>query len=104
MTKSSYDAFGNFGYTQGMNGQHSFTHLSWYDCRYFSYVSSIVIAKDLAGELLKDPVSEAPWLTYRRAVLEPGSSKDGKQLLRDFLGREYNYGAFNRWIKTSESG
>lgn len=86
-----------------MNGQHSFTHLALYDCRYFSYVSSIVIAKDLGGVLLTDLVSEALWLTYRRAVLEPGSFKDGNQLLLDFLGREYNYEAFNKWLETSES-
>lgn len=50
ITKSPFAAYGNFGYTPGMNNQHSFTHLGWYDCRYFSYVSSIVISKDLGRE------------------------------------------------------
>ncbi len=33
-------------------------------------------------------------MTYRRAVLEPGGSRDGAEILRDFLGREPDNGAF----------
>jgi len=31
-------------------------------------------------------------------VLAPGGSKPAAQLLKDFLGREYSFDAFARWM------
>lgn len=100
ITKSSFEAYGNVGYIPGLNFQHCFSHLAGYDCRYFSYITSMVIVKDLAQKLLGQGFSPAVGLQYRRAILEPGSAKDGTHLIRDFLGRDYSYEAFYRWMET----
>lgn len=102
VTQSSFDAYGNFGHIPGLNSQHSFTHLVGYDCRYYAYVSSIVIVQDLGRKLLREGDSPAMGLQYRRAILEPGSEKDGDQLIIDFLGRNYSYEGFYRWMESSE--
>lgn len=73
-----------------------------YDCRYFAYVSCIVIVKDLVQKLLGHGFSPAKGLEYRRAILEPGSTKDGAQLIRDFLGRDYSCDAFYKWMESWE--
>jgi thimet oligopeptidase len=41
-------------------------------------------------------------LQYRRAILEPGSTKDSVQLIRDFLGRDYSYEPFYRWMESED--
>jgi thimet oligopeptidase len=37
-------------------------------------------------------------MRYRRAILEPGGSKPGTQLIQDFLGREQKMDAFAEWV------
>jgi thimet oligopeptidase len=60
---------------------------------------STVIAVDLFSEfekagLLNPEVSQR----FRKAVLEPGSSKGGAEMVRDFLGRDYGFDAFEAWL------
>ena len=60
---------------------------------------SLVIAKDLFSvfrrEGLMDPAAAA---RYRRSVLEPGGSAKAAELVRDFLGRDYDFAAFEEWL------
>ena len=35
---------------------------------------------------------------YRDKVLAPGGTKPAKQLVKDFLGRDYKFDAFNEWL------
>jgi len=35
---------------------------------------------------------------YRKTVLEQGGSKPGRELVRDFLGRDEEFAAFERWV------
>jgi len=37
-------------------------------------------------------------MRYRQSVLAPGSTKPAAQLVRDFLGREPNLDAYQRWM------
>jgi thimet oligopeptidase len=37
-------------------------------------------------------------MRYRKAVLEPGGSKAGTELVRGFLGRPQNLDAFKVWM------
>jgi thimet oligopeptidase len=77
----------------------SFGHLDGYSAIYYTYMWSLVIAKDLftafRSEDLLDP---APAQKYRRAVLEPGGGAKAAQLVRNFLGRDHSFEAFGQWL------
>ncbi|GAC1544005.1 MAG: M3 family metallopeptidase [Myxococcales bacterium] len=77
----------------------SFGHLEGYSAIYYTYMWSLVIAKDLftrfRKEGLMDPTAA---LRYRRAILEPGGSAPAAALVRDFLGRPYDARAYEEWL------
>ena len=76
-----------------------FGHLEGYTSGYYTYMWSLVIAKDLFSAFdadnLLDPVVAA---RYRDAVLVPGGSRDAADLVADFLGRPYDTEAFEAWL------
>ena len=77
----------------------SFGHLEGYSALYYTYMWSLVIAKDLFGAFRSEGLMEpAVALRYRKAVLEPGGSAKAADLVRDFLGREYDFRAFEEWL------
>ena len=59
---------------------------------------SLVIAKDLFSRFEGDLMNGATANAYRESVLAPGGSKDAADLVRDFLGREYAFESFERWL------
>ena len=65
---------------------------------YYTYLWSLVIAKDLFSRFERDLMDGATAGAYRASVLEPGGSKDARELVRDFLGREYDFESFERWL------
>ncbi len=90
---------GMFKYVDGTQFQLSFGHLDGYSAIYYTYMWSLVIAKDLFSEFKKNGLLDpATSNRYRQAVLAPGGSKDAKVLVKDFLGREYNFNAFTNWL------
>lgn len=88
-----------FHYVQGTYFHESFGHLSGYSAIYYTYMWSLVIAKDLFSVFKHHGMldSEAAQ-RYRRAVLEPGGSKPAAELVRDFLGRDYSFDAYSDWL------
>jgi thimet oligopeptidase len=88
-----------FRHVPGTYFQESFGHLDGYSAIYYTYMWSLVIAKDLFGPFraagLLDP---APARRYRRAILEPGGSRPAAELVRDFLGRPHSFDAFAAWL------
>ncbi len=88
-----------FRHVPGTYFQESFGHLDGYSAIYYTYMWSLVIAKDLFGPFrdagLLDP---APARRYRRAILEPGGSRPAAELVRDFLGRPHAFDAFAAWL------
>jgi thimet oligopeptidase len=79
--------------------QASFGHLNGYSAIYYTYMWSMVIAKDMfsafeAGGIHSPKVA----MHYRKTILEPGGSKDAAELVADFLGRPYDFGSFERWL------
>lgn len=88
-----------FRHVPGTYFHESFGHLDGYSAIYYTYMWSLVIAKDLFGPFrqagLLDP---APARRYRKAVLEPGGSKPAAELVRDFLGRPHAFDAFAAWL------
>ena len=88
-----------FTYVPGTRFHASFGHLVGYSAMYYTYQWSLVIAKDLLtpfeqkGLMAKD-VTRA----YRDKVLAPGGSRDAADLVREFLGRDYDFAAYERYL------
>ncbi len=84
---------------EGTYIQLSFGHLDGYSAIYYTYMWSLVIAKDLftrfAAEGLPAPVAAA---AYRDSVLAPGGSAAAADLVSTFLGRDYSFDAFQTWL------
>ena len=77
----------------------SFGHLSGYGSGYYTYMWSLVIAKDLFSAFDPDDLFEpAVAGRYRDRVLAAGGAHDAAHLVEDFLGRPYGVGAFERWL------
>jgi thimet oligopeptidase len=91
-----------FAYVPGTRFHASFGHLVGYSAMYYTYQWSLVIAKDLLtpferSGLLAREVTTA----YRDKVLVPGGTRDAVDLVRDFLGRDYDFAAFERYLGAS---
>jgi len=83
---------------EGTAFQAAFGHLEGYTALYYTYMWSLVIAKDLQSAFtqgLMDPVQAK---RYRDLVLAPGGTKPAAELVRDFLGRPYGFESFRSWL------
>jgi thimet oligopeptidase len=88
-----------FAYVEGTRFHTSFGHLIGYSSMYYTYLWSRVIARDLLTPferkgLLATDVSYA----YRDKILAAGGTRDAAELVRDFLGRPYNFRAFEKYL------
>jgi thimet oligopeptidase len=84
---------------EGTHYQLAFGHLEGYSAAYYTYVWSMVIAKDLETEFKKNGYLDAATARrYRQAVLEPGGSRPAAELVRKFLGREYGFEAYRAYL------
>ena len=84
---------------EGSHMHASFGHLHGYSAMYYTYMWSLVIAKDVFSRFQQDLMSADTAREYREKVLAPGGSKDASDLVREFLGREYGYEAFESWVR-----
>ena len=93
----------NRPYVPDTHFQASFGHLYGYGAAYYTYMWSLVIAKDMFSQFnpdnLLDPVMAK---RYRDAVLAPGGSKPAATLVKDFLGRDFGFDAYEHWLNRSE--
>lgn len=77
----------------------SFNHLMGYSAIYYTYMWSLVIAKDLFSEFeTHGAFNPTVAQRYRRTVLEAGGAKEAARLVSDFLGRAYNFDAYGKWL------
>ncbi len=83
---------------EGSHFQASFGHLHGYSALYYTYAWSEVIAKDVFSRFDGDLMNGATANEYRARVLAQGGSKDAAELVRDFLGRDYSYDAYEAWL------
>jgi len=94
-----FERFNTSAFVPGDHFWASFTHLNGYSSNYYTYVLDKVIALDFFAQFdPHDLLGAATGMRYEQAVLAPGSTKPAAQLVRDFLGREPNLDAYQRWM------
>ena len=88
-----------FPFVDGTHFQCAFGHLDGYSAVYYTYMWSLVIAKDLFSKFdanhLLAPGAAAE---YRSKVLAAGGSKPAAAMVKDFLGRDFNEVAWKQWL------
>ena len=98
-TKELQERYSLFPFIDGTHMAASFGHLDGYSSGYYTYMWSLVIAKDMFSafdrENMFDPEVAG---RYRDLVLAPGGQKDAADLVADFLGRRYSFDAFAAWL------
>jgi thimet oligopeptidase len=98
-TKRLYQGLQPWTWIDGNRMYASFGHLTGYSSNYYTYAFDKVIALDFFAQF--DPADllgcEAG-AKYRKTVLEQGGSKPGRQMVRDFLGRDEEFAAFSKWL------
>src|SRR5882724_11427792 len=88
-----------FQFVEGTHMQTAFGHLNGYSAIYYTYMWSLVIAKDMftqfkKGGLLNPEVAAR----YRQSVLGASGTKPAADLVKDFLGRTYSFQAYADWL------
>ena len=76
----------------------AFGHLNGYSALYYTYMWSLVIAKDCFTPFAPDPLAPEPARRYLDAILSAGGTRDADDLVKEFLGREYSSSAFESWL------
>jgi thimet oligopeptidase len=93
-----------YGYMPDTHLEASFGHLDGYSALYYTYMWSLVIARDLFGQFTGAGMFDRNVATrYRRTILEPGGSRDAENLISDFLGRGFRLDAFEEWLEEHPS-
>jgi thimet oligopeptidase len=96
------ERYDSFAYVPDTHMHAAFGHLEGYTSAYYTYMWSLVIAKDLFSAFdpsnLFDP---AVAQRYRDLILAPGGSRDAADLVAEFLGRPYTFDAFEAWLNQS---
>jgi thimet oligopeptidase len=100
------NAYVPFPYVEGTHWQTQFTQVAnrSYTSSYYTYMWSLVIAKDLFSRFDPDNLL-APDVArrYRDTVLVPGGSKPAAAVVTDFLGRPFNAKAWEAWLNRDPS-
>jgi thimet oligopeptidase len=105
MVRELTNKYRPFPYVEGTHFETSFTHLNGYSAVYYTYMWSLVIAKDMfsqfdRGNLLAPAIAHK----YRDAVLVPGGSRPAREMLQDFLGRPTSFTAWEDWLNRDQPG
>ncbi len=99
MTRRLYQSLLPWTWLVGNRMYASFGHLTGYSSNYYTYAFDKVIALDFFAQFdVADPLGCDAGARYRKAVLEQGGSKPGREMVRDFLGRDEEFSAFSKWL------
>ena len=97
--REQQERYSVFPYIPDTHFHCAFGHLDGYSSGYYTYMWSLVIAKDMFSAFdphnLFDPQVAG---RYRDTVLAPGGSRDAADLVADFLGRPYSFDAYAEWL------
>jgi hypothetical protein len=94
------ELYGNFGEIEGTQMQYSFMDFCDNDCRYYTHVRNSMIAKRLGKKFVENGDGDLSdvGLKFRKAVMEPGLTKDAEAMIGDFLGDD-SEGDIKHWIE-----
>lgn len=99
LLKRDFTAALPYTWVDGNRMYASFTHLVGYSSNYYTYLYDKVIALDFYSQFDPNNLVAGPAASrYRKAVLEPGGSEPGTELVKNFLGRPQNMEAFKKWM------
>lgn len=99
MMKELMQEYSPFDYVEDTYFQLSFGHLDGYSAIYYTYMWSLVIAKDMFSVFQeKGMLNPEAAKRYRDYILAPGGSKDAAEMVHDFLERDYTFDAFATWL------
>jgi thimet oligopeptidase len=105
VTERLYKTLQPWTWLEGNRMYASFGHLTGYSSNYYTYSFDKVIALDFFAQF--DPTDLTgcdAGSRYRKTVLEQGGSKPGRQMVRDFLGRDEEFSAFAGWLNEEFEG
>jgi thimet oligopeptidase len=99
ITRRLHTSFQPWTWIEGNRMYASFGHLTGYSSNYYTYAFDKVIALDFFAQFDRKNLLVCDAATrYRKAVLEQGGSKPGRQMVRDFLGRDEQFAALSKWL------
>jgi thimet oligopeptidase len=80
-------------------------HLMQYSAIYYTFVWCTAISRDILQPFRERGSLVDPELAgrYAREILVPGASRTASELLTAYLGRDFSYEAFEKWIQESGS-
>ena len=99
ITRDLYQRYQPWTWLDGNRMYASFGHLTGYSSNYYTYAYDKVIALDIFAQfdpanLLACPAAER----YKQTILTQGGSKPGREMVRDFFGREESFAPFSAWL------
>ena len=104
-TKRLYQTLQPWTWLDGNRMYASFGHLTGYSSNYYTYAFDKVIALDFFAQFdAADLLGCDAGGRYRKSVLEQGGSKPGREMVRDFLGRDEEFSAFSSWLNEEFEG
>ncbi|MFL6277219.1 MAG: M3 family metallopeptidase [Blastocatellia bacterium] len=99
MVRNLTEQYMPFPFVEGTHFQTAFGHLDGYSAMYYTYMWSLVIAKDLFSKFDRQAML-APGVArqYGETILAPGGSRPAAEIVKDFLGRPFNFAAYQAWL------
>lgn len=92
-----------YPYVDGTHMYTSFGHLDGYSAYYYTYMWSLVIAQDMFGRFESEGLRNTRVArAYRDEVLAAGGSRPAGESVAAFLGRPYNFEAFERRLERGD--
>ncbi|HUQ31920.1 MAG TPA: M3 family metallopeptidase [Pyrinomonadaceae bacterium] len=99
MIKGLTERYQPYPFVADTHWQDSFGHLDGYSAVYYTYMWSLVIAKDMFSQFDRaNLLSPGVARRYRDAVLAPGGSRPASKLVETFLNRPFNFKAWQEWL------
>lgn len=99
LAKQLMDQYQPYPYVEGTHFQTAFGHLDGYSAVYYTYMWSLVIAKDLFSRFDRSNLfAQEVARSYRNQILVPGGTRPAAELVKNFLGRPFDFAAWQKWL------